>query len=140
MSLQQPKIQGEHRGLTLGLAEVERLHPVSFTYRDSGQHSFGFIAEEVAEIYPDFAVYDEQGRPESVRYPEMTALLASAVQELSAEKQELAATVTTQAVALDEQAAQLKAQAIELAELRAGLAKQQQMLDTLAAKVALLSQ
>jgi hypothetical protein len=124
---------------TLGLAEVERLRPVSFTYRDSNQHSFGFIAEEVAEIYPDFAIYDEQGRPESVRYPEMTALLANAVQELNAEKQELATTVKRQAAALDDQAAQLKAQAVELAELRAGLAKQQQMLDALAANVARLS-
>ena len=124
---------------TLGLAEVQRLHPVSFTYRSSGQHSFGFIAEEVAEIYPDFAVYDEQGRPESVRYAEMTALLANAVQELSAETQELAATVKTQAVALSEQRAQLKAQASELAGLRASVAKQQLLLETLAADVARLS-
>jgi hypothetical protein len=115
------------------------VHPVSFTYRSSGQHSFGFIAEEVAEIYPDFAVYDEQGRPESVRYAEMTALLANAVQELSAETQELAATVKTQAVALSEQSAQLKAQASELAGLRASVAKQQLLLETLAADVARLS-
>jgi hypothetical protein len=42
-------------------------------------------------------------------------------------------------VALHEQAAQLKAQAAELVELRAGLAKQQQLLDSLAANVARLS-
>jgi hypothetical protein len=125
--------------LALGLAEVERLRPVSFIYRDSGQHSFGFIAEEVAEIYPDFAVYDEQGRPESVRYGEMTALLTNAVQELNADRQELAATVKSQAAVLNEQAVQLKAQATELAELRASVAKQQQMLETLAADVARLS-
>lgn len=63
------------------------LRPVTFRYKEEavgdGQRSveFGLIAEEVAEIYPELVVYDEDGEPYSVRYGVLTPLLLNEVQE-----------------------------------------------------------
>lgn len=71
---------------------IERLlllRPVSFRYKreavsaDSSEESpleLGLIAEEVAEIYPELAVYDQEGKPFSVRYHLLPALLLEQVQ------------------------------------------------------------
>ena len=47
---------------------------VQFGRVDTGT---GFAAEEVSEVDPILATYDEQGRPESVRYRQLTALLTN---------------------------------------------------------------
>lgn len=66
------------------------LHPVSFRYR---QHvasdpdtplQFGLIAEEVAEVFPELVVFDSEGRPETVKYHLLNALLLAEVQRLHA--------------------------------------------------------
>jgi hypothetical protein len=59
------------------------LRPVTFRYKQkqtlpSGgevPHEYGLIAEEVAEVFPDLVVYDEQGRPFTVKYHEMAPML-----------------------------------------------------------------
>lgn len=40
----------------------------------------GFIAEEVAEVSPEFVVYDGQGRPDSLNYDRMVAGTVAAIQ------------------------------------------------------------
>lgn len=55
------------------------LRPVTFRYKKEldpkGQHQFGLVAEEVAKVNPDLVVRDEQGRPFTVRYDEVNAML-----------------------------------------------------------------
>ena len=46
---------------------------------------FGLIAEEVAEIYPDLVVYDEEGEPYSVRYHVLAPMLLNELQRLQRE-------------------------------------------------------
>lgn len=58
---------------------LHALAPVSFRYNkeyDPTQTlAFGLIAEEVAEVYPDLVGRDAEGRPESVRYEQINAML-----------------------------------------------------------------
>jgi hypothetical protein len=55
------------------------LKPVSFRYHkkyDATQTpAFGLIAEEVAEVAPDLVGHNREGKPESVRYEQINAML-----------------------------------------------------------------
>jgi hypothetical protein len=102
--------------LKLGMDVVSRLRPVTFTSTISGERDLGFVAEEVAQIDPLLAINDADGRPESVRYIQLTAVLAKAVQTQEA-------TIRSQAVALRaEESARLE-QARLLASVQADVAK-----------------
>jgi hypothetical protein len=74
-----------------GLADLLRLRPVSYQARKGDGTVFaGLIAEEVHETgLTEFVAYDKRGRPDSLHYPHMVALLISAVQELNAEVEAL---------------------------------------------------
>ena len=61
------------------------LRPISFRYkrdddRAEGSLRFGLIAEEVAEVFPELVVLDEQGEPYTVRYHLLSALLLNELQ------------------------------------------------------------
>jgi len=72
------------KDLNMGLSTVEKLHPVLFNWKENGQRDFGFIAEEVADVSPVLAIYNEKGEPDGVKYMNMSAVLAKAVQEQQA--------------------------------------------------------
>jgi hypothetical protein len=61
------------------------LRPVAFRYKPeidpTGLTQYGLIAEEVADVYPDLVVYDRDGKPETVRYHLVNALLLNEVQK-----------------------------------------------------------
>jgi len=56
-----------------------QLKPVTFHYKKEINRtqalSFGLIAEEVAEVNPDLIVRDSAGKPETVRYEGVNAML-----------------------------------------------------------------
>lgn len=63
-----------------------KLRPVTFYYKPDyaeGERTmqYGLIAEEVAKVYPDLVVYDDQGRPDTVRYQYITTMLLNEVQK-----------------------------------------------------------
>ncbi len=62
-----------------------RLRPVAFRYKPeidpTGLAQYGLIAEEVAQVYPDLVVSDRDGKPETVRYHLVNALLLNEVQK-----------------------------------------------------------
>ena len=77
---------------------ISQLNPVSFNYRKKDDEmnyteeyyddkSFGFIADEVEKVNPDFVFYDinEDGSKKlaGVKYQSMTAILTKIVQELN---------------------------------------------------------
>ncbi len=67
------------------LGRLNQLKPVSFRYReDPDEKHFGLIAEQVAKVLPELAVYDEEGKPETVQYQELPALLLAQNQALQA--------------------------------------------------------
>ena len=64
------------------------LRPVSFRYRPEALGTgpverpleFGLIAEEVAEVFPELVIYDENGAPYTVRYHLLVPLLLAELQ------------------------------------------------------------
>jgi hypothetical protein len=72
--------------------KLSRLRPVVFRYRAhdgepaSGVDEYGLIAEEVAEVAPELVVNDEEGRPYSVRYHVLPAMLLN---EMQAQQREI---------------------------------------------------
>jgi hypothetical protein len=58
---------------------ILELQPVSFRYKKeldpSGQPQFGLVAEQVAKVSSDLVTMDDHGRPFSVRYEEVNAML-----------------------------------------------------------------
>src|SRR5215475_7296726 len=53
------------------------LRPVSFHYKgdDTNLPCFGLIAEEVAKANPDLILLDKEGKPQTVRYEQINAML-----------------------------------------------------------------
>jgi uncharacterized coiled-coil protein SlyX len=118
------------------------LKPVTFQYKDdkTGRPQFGLIAEEVAEVNSGLIVRDKEGKPYTVRYDAVNAMLLNeflkehkafleerhAVQEQQATITELKSTVAQQqkdfqatvaqlTARLDEQAAQIQKVSAQLA-------------------------
>jgi trimeric autotransporter adhesin len=50
---------------------------VTFHYKsdNASTSQFGLIAEDVAEVNPDLVIYDEDGKPYTVRYEAVNAML-----------------------------------------------------------------
>jgi hypothetical protein len=71
------------------LEQVVNLRPVTYNKIGSQTTELGLIAEEVAEVYPEFVQYDENGEPVGVHYSRLTAALIGAVKELTNQVQEL---------------------------------------------------
>jgi hypothetical protein len=71
------------------LEKVVNLRPVTYNKIGSETKELGLIAEEVAEVYPEFVQYDENGDPIGVNYSRLTAALIGAVKELTNQVQEL---------------------------------------------------
>jgi hypothetical protein len=76
------------------------LRPVSFRYKVHKDRTpqFGLIAEQVAEVNPDLVIYDADGKPYTVRYEAVNAMLLNeflkehqTVQELKKQVAELTA-------------------------------------------------
>jgi hypothetical protein len=58
---------------------ILKLKPVSFRYREEVDPDrapqFGLVAEEVEKVNPDLVVRDEDGKPYTVRYDAVNAML-----------------------------------------------------------------
>jgi hypothetical protein len=93
------------------------LKPVTFHYKSDPANTpfFGLIAEEVAEVSPDLVVPDKKGKPRSVRYEQIDAMLLNEflkehrkVEDLEGAVASLAATVKEQAAQIQKVSAQLE--------------------------------
>jgi hypothetical protein len=78
---------------TYGLGDVLKLRAVTYKSNNDGDRVFGgFIAEEVdAAGLKEFVSYDKEGQPDALHYANMAALMAKAIQELSAKNDALEA-------------------------------------------------
>lgn len=75
-----------------GTEVIYNLRPVNFTYISKSTFKpkqWGLIAEEVAEVLPELAGYDEHGEPDSVRYEMLPVLLLKELQLQRAELETL---------------------------------------------------
>jgi len=122
------------------------LQPVAFRYKKdfdpTGTAQFGLVAEDVAKVNPDLVVRDKEGKPYSVRYDQVNAMLLNeflkerkkvenqqetiAQLKSDATKQEAAtielkSTVAQQQKAMEVLTAQLKEQAAQIQRASAQL-------------------
>ena len=99
------------------------LKPVTFHYKKAldpkGIPQFGLVAEQVERVNPALVARDEQGKPYTVRYEAVNAMLLNefikehhTVQELKEEIADLTATVKAQAAQIQKVSDQLKTQAV----------------------------
>ena len=63
-----------------------QLHPVTFRYKDSYKNGeqpldYGLIAEEVAEVFPELVVFNDENQPETVKYRLLSSLLLNELQK-----------------------------------------------------------
>jgi hypothetical protein len=79
-----------------GLDRVNKLKPVTFTWKETGANSEGFLAHEVQEIVPlavtgikDEVTETGKIKPQGVDPAKIVPILVKAIQELSAELNEL---------------------------------------------------
>ena len=93
--------------------------PVSFRYKKEidphGIPEFGLIAEEVEKVNPDLIIRDREGKPQTVRYEQINAMLLNeflkehqTVQELKKEVLSLTAIVKVQAAQIQKVSAQIE--------------------------------
>jgi hypothetical protein len=64
---------------------LSKLRPVTFRYnqaQDGGRHplQYGLIAEEVADVFPDLAVFNNDGSAETVKYHLLPSFLLAGYQ------------------------------------------------------------
>jgi trimeric autotransporter adhesin len=101
------------------------LQPVSFRYKKAldpkATPQFGLVAEEVAKVDPDLVAKDDQGKPFTVRYEEVNAMLLN---EFLKEHKKV-----------EEQETRLTDQTKEIAELKAALKQQSEQMQDFAARL-----
>lgn len=99
-----------------------KLRPVTFLYKpeyDDGSHTlqYGLIAEEVAEVYPELVVYDNNGQPYTVRYQYITTMLLNEVQKQYHRGEAEAKVITVQQEQIDAQHQQMNEQEQKIDDL-----------------------
>ena len=60
---------------------LEQLNPVSFNWKETGEKSFGLIAQEVEKVLPE--IVHDRGDVKTVSYIQLISFLISAVNELN---------------------------------------------------------
>jgi Chaperone of endosialidase len=102
---------------------VLALKPVTFRYKEEidpeKMPQFGLVAEEVEKVNPDLITRDESGKPVTVRYEAVNAMLLN---EFLKEHRRA-----------DEQARKVEAQEGTIADLKASLKEQQKQMEALTA-------
>ena len=93
---------------------VLALKPVSFHYKKEVDPrrvaQFGLVAEDVEKINPDLVIRDAQGRPQTVRYEQVNAMLLNEFLKEHRKVERLEATVAQQHKDFEAAVAELKGQ------------------------------
>jgi len=102
-----------------GLSIIDRLQPVTFTWKDGGMRDVGFGAEDVQKIEPLLVTYNAEGLVEGVKYDRITVALVNAVKEQQTQIAELKA-IRRENAELKAQFADLLARFRQLEKTRTG--------------------
>jgi hypothetical protein len=98
------------------------LKPVTFRYKKKldakGIPQFGLIAEEVARVNPDLVILDREGRPDSVRYEGVNAMLLNEFLKQHKKTEKLEATVASLIATVKEQTAQIQKVSAQLEAIK----------------------
>ena len=113
------------------------LQPTAYEYKETGQADTGLIAEEVDEALPEIVNYDDEGRPDAVRYDRVGMFLAPEVSEnrdrletVEAAREECEETIETLEVELDAKDARVADQADRIKQLESAVENKSVMLES----------
>jgi hypothetical protein len=84
------------------LDKVQHLRGVTFDWKANGKHDLGVVAEEVAPVVPEIVGYEQNGKPQSVDYGRLSALLLEAIKEQQVEIRELKLQIENMAAKLSD--------------------------------------
>jgi hypothetical protein len=102
---------------------ILQLKPVTFRYKtelDADRiPQFGLVAEEVEKVNPDLIVRDKDGKPYSVRYEQVNAMLLNEFLKEHKKVQELEATIAHQQKSFARQQAQIETLGFRLQKVSA---------------------
>jgi Chaperone of endosialidase len=100
------------------------LRPVTFHLKDDNTStpSFGLIAEEVAKVNPDLIIVDKEGKPLTVRYEQINAMLLNEFLKEHRKNEEQEATIAELKSGMTALAATVKEQAAQIQKVSAQLA------------------
>ena len=101
------------------------LKPVTFHYKNDKTNipQFGLIAEEVAKVNPALIAVDKEGKPYSVRYQQIDAMLLNEFLKEHRTVQEQGATITQLKSMVEKQEAANAQQQKQIEALTTGLQK-----------------
>jgi hypothetical protein len=89
------------------------LQPVTFRYKKdfdpTGTAQFGLVAEDVAKVNPDLVVRDKEGKPYSVRYDQVNAMLLNEFLKEHRKNEQQGATIAQLKQEFAEQRTQIEA-------------------------------
>ena len=106
---------------------VFALKPVSFHYTKEidpeGIPQFGLVAEDVEKVSPDLIVRDKEGKPYTVRYEAVNAMLLNEFLKEHRKNEEQGATITALRTNDAKQEATIAQQQKQIDALTAGLQK-----------------
>jgi len=113
------------------------LQPVTFRYKKAldpkGISQFGLVAEQVEKVNPDLVACDDQGKPYTVRYEAVNAMLLNEflkehrkVEEQNCKQQKLEATVAQQQKVIEALTVAFKVQAAQIQKVSDQLRAQAQ--------------
>ena len=106
---------------------IHSLQPVIFRYKEQldpdGIPQFGLVAEEVEKVVPDLVARDEQGKPYSVRYEAVNAMLLNEFLKEHRTVQQLKSIAARQEANAAKQEATIARQQKQIDALIAGLQK-----------------
>jgi trimeric autotransporter adhesin len=88
------------------------LKPVSFRYKKEidaqGISQFGLVAEDVEKVNPDLIIRDREGKPQTVRYEQVNAMLLNEFLKAHRKMEEQQKQIDALTAQLKEQAAQIQ--------------------------------
>ena len=119
IALSSARYKHDIRDMGNASAGLMKLRPVSFRYKNDPSNTlqYGLVAEEVERVYPELVTRDNDGKVQSVRYLEFTALLLHELQRQSAELTREGKQARELAKQLDARNQQLAAQQREIQAL-----------------------
>jgi hypothetical protein len=124
-------------------AALFALKPVSFHYKKEidpqGTKQFGLVAEEVEKVNPDLVVRDKEGKPYTVRYDQVNAMLLNEFLKEHRKVEELEAMVARQQKSFESKVAEQRQQ-IDALTLAVQKISAQVDMNTAATKVVVRSQ
>jgi len=101
---------------------ISQMRAVQYLLNSDNSADFGFIAEELARVYPLAVNFDKEGHPYSVKYGQITVLLTKGWQYHEQRLAEQSETISKQTKTIDAQARALASHEATIAEMKSSMA------------------